>query len=392
MPPSVDDTFPLSMIDETSMFGLAFDDLEPPLPESLSDILSYHFDDSNLFTSNTQEWQLFSPPDTSRIMLDTPMEMAGASLIGPSGGDLSDTIAHVDIDGDHGLVTGRAVVGEQGLTGDSVQQSDNTKRKASMARTEESLKKTRRQQEQRHRCDAEPPFFKSYVKLEEQKCLRLGIDYNQQQYLHTTVVEWISRLDKGREKDALSMISVAIGSSESIANLQHIVREGRGKAGQIKPSETLDPAARVREIQQLSGQIAFIEFLRRCHVWKLYSDLSDVNQSSSYGFDIATPESMSQQITRKAGNPNFIRTAEITKAMMLCGLAPEVARDPRTYDKQYRIYTKLRKLGERLQLLTETFGFGVLGLIPTQDVSDGGDLVVRLSDEMWVPFVCTMTK
>ena len=90
---------------------------------------------------------------------------------------------------------------------------------------------------------------------------------------------------------------------------------------------------------------------------------------------------------RRAGNPKNFRDSEITKAM-LCGLASEIANDSGDYQKQYRFHARLRRLGERLKLLTNLFGFGVLGLIPSQDPFESGDLSVGISDETWVLFVC----
>jgi hypothetical protein len=344
MLPLMHEPHPLSTIVETPISALAFGSPGPPLSPSVEPLYQ-----------STQDLELFV------------LDIAGETSWFPFNSSIG-----AESDGDYDLATGTTWAGEQGHTADVVEQSEGVKRKASMEKNR-SLKRTRAHQESLVRMSC-------YMQMEEEKCARLGISYNQQNYLHTSIVDWISVLDREKERDAVSMISIGIGSSESIAHLQHIVVESRGEGWQTNPSENLAPADRIREIQQLDGQIAYIEILRRCHIWKLYTDLSHDNRSLSCEFDIATPESITLPSMRRAGNPSHFRDSEITKAMFR-GLGPEVSDDNRAYQKQYRYYTRVRRLGERLQLLTKTFGFGVLGLIPSQDASDSGDCIPKISDD-----------
>jgi hypothetical protein len=325
---------------------------------------------------------MYSPmyPDT-----DTPRETTRVASV---------VSYHDDVDFNvEGDTTSMNASGDQGSatanpdhTSDLVQQSNARKRKA--AETDKFSKRTKPRQGQTTRHRSESLQVESYIQMEKEKCERLGIPYNEQNCLSLSMMQWISTLDKVHEQAAVSMISTAIGSPESIALLQHVVVESRAKGRPTNPAERLAITDRVREIQHLSGQIAFIEFLRRCHVWKLYTDISQDIRAPDTGFVVVTSESMTR--TRRAGNPKYSQYAEITKAM-LCGLAPELETDSPEYKRQYQYASKLRTLGQRLELLTNTFGFGVLGLIPFQDHFESVDLSVQISDETYVPFICRGT-
>jgi hypothetical protein len=290
-----------------------------------------------------------------------------------------DDTTSVNASGHQVSATGSAATKDLDHTSDTVQQINTRKRKA-----DDFLKRANYQQRQTTRSRSRSLQVGSYIQIEKEKCERLGVPYNEQNCLSLSMTQWISTLDKVDERAAVSMISTAIGSPESIALLQHIVVESRGKGRQTNPAEKLAITDRVREIEHLSGQIAFIEFLRRCHVWKLYMDIAQDNRTPESGFVIVTSESMTR--TRKAGNPKNSHDAEITKAMF-CGLGHELETDSREYQRKYRYATKLRRLGQRLELLTNTFGFGVLGLIPFQDHFDNVDLSVEINDETYVPFI-----
>jgi hypothetical protein len=220
----------------------------------------------------------------------------------------------------------------------------------------------------------------AYIQSEKDKCARLCIPHSEQNYLPLGVSEWISTLRKEEDRVAASIMSTAIGSAESIALLQHIVGKIRTGDAPTNPGESLELFDRVREIQRLSGQIVFIGFLRRCHVWKLYTDASHDLHSPDHGFVIVTSKSISHSGVRRAGNPRNFLASEITKAM-ISGMAPEVESDSEEYQRLRKYCAKLRQFGQRLEILTETFGFGVLGLISPCDTLGGEDLTVGIGDE-----------
>jgi hypothetical protein len=318
-----------------------------------------------------------SPAMSSPIVLDTFEE----TLRNPSAGSRSDYTSDNPIEN-----ADTTAIRAQEHTAELGQQSNSRKRKP--VTTRRCVKRNNDSQaEHTPRGESELRQVENFIEMEKEKCARLGITYDEHNYLSPTVAEWITALDKEDERAAVSMISTGIGSSESIALLQRIVVKSRTRYQQAKPAEDLALADRVREIQILGSQRAFIQFLRRCHIWKLYSDISREVPAQESGFVVLTPESMSTRKGGRAGNPRNHRDSEITKAM-ICGSASELDHGSGEHRKQYRYYSALRRLGQRLKLLTDTFGFGVLGLIPSQDLLETADPGVRISDETWVLFVC----
>jgi hypothetical protein len=337
--------------------------------------------------------QAFSPAICSRMFLDTPRETTRIPSADFFNGNIdlsfSDDTASFEPSRDQDTATGNAVSPESEQINNPVQQSCAKKRKA--PKIGQSSKRVKRQQGQDSRRESEPFQVESYIQMEKEKCVALGFPYHKQNYLPRSVTEFISGLTKENERVAVSMISTAIGSSESIALLQHIVVSSRVKGPQTKPVENLAITDRLQVIHRLSSQIGEIELLRRCHVWTLYKDISRELFNPEGQFVIVGPKSISSPMRGKSGNPNYIRDSEITKAI-LRALAPGLEKGNRGYKKEYEYSKKLRKLGQRLQLLTQFFGFGVLGLIPSQDFLESVEFDVRIRDETCVPLPCSVTR
>jgi hypothetical protein len=386
--------FHLPVVDETLPFPSLMDiselDIRSPEPLETSSSESWLHVHPNLDSStslartNLQDSPPSSPAIASPIFLDTPRETPRPASTEHSSEDTASNSSINALNTGNSSTTNEVASGGHYQTAEVVQQG-NTTRKRKAPKAGQHSKRNNSQQEQMPRAEIACLQVEKFIEMEKEKCANLGIAYDEYNYLSPAVEEWITSLDKEDERAAVSMISTSIGSAESIALLQHILVKSRAKDGQIKPAEDLALVDRVREIQQLGSQIAFCQFLRRCHIWKLYTDISREVDSRETGFVVLTSESMGNPKAGRQGNPKNSRESKITKAM-ICGLASELDLRSQEYDKQYRYYTELRKLGKRLALLTETFGFGVLGLIPTQDPLETVDLGVRISDETWVLF------
>ena len=87
-----------------------------------------------------------------------------------------------------------------------------------------------------------------------------------------------------------------------------------------------------------------------------------------------------QQRTQK-GNSYSLAQASLIKAMMQ-EILPDLAEEEPEYSKRYRQISNFRKLGGRLELLVERFGYGIIGLLPTADVGTGSG--VGLDDRTYV--------
>jgi hypothetical protein len=391
--PSVEELYTADFMSDLAIDGA--ESQSTPSSESWRNILNYHPDNNaDMDVVSPQDSPSFSPAMSPLVFVDMPRDIHTPTT--PSAEAFNENLeislqndtARVETISAHDLSTVGTGVEVCEPTIDVGQQSTAIKRKAPI--TGLRSKRTKPQPEQVIRFESESVQVRGYIQLEKEKCERLGIPYIDENSFPSGVAKWISTLDKEYERAAVSMISTAIGSSESIALFQHVVVQSRAKDLETKPAENLSLAVRVREIRLLSDRIAVIEFIRRCHVWKLYTDISSQIRSPKSGFVIATPASMNVARTRRPGNPNNVIESEITKAM-LCGVAPDLEIGSPEYKKQYRFFSTLRKLGQRLALLTKTFGFGVLGLIPSQDTFENANLGFKISDETWVPFVHNMT-
>lgn len=335
-----------------------------------------------LASADIQSSQPFSPSPSPPMFVDGPVE--------PLEPIPSAVAAHLDDSttstGD-GSAEGGQAVGDQEQAVETVQRSCARKRKASMA--ERTSKRINRQDEQSPRGEIECAQVKTFIEMEQEKCVQLNIPYDDCNYLSPAVGKWIATLDKEDERAAVSMISTAIGSAESIALLQQILVKSRAMGWQTKPGDDLALVDRVREIRELGGRIASCQFLRRCHIWKLFKDIVHKAASQETGFVVFTSENITTRKRGRAGNPNNFRASEITDAM-ICELSPEVEVNSSEYTKERRYYNRLRILGQRLDLLVETFGFGVLGLLQTRDLLEAVDVGIRINDETCVSIAAWM--
>lgn len=129
--------------------------------------------------------------------------------------------ARVEDNGNYDITIGTTYIGEQDRIASIIEQSEAIKRKVSVTRRQRSFKRTRLQQDSL-------VGVRYYIEIEKEKYIRLGILYSQRNYLHANLVDWISLLDREKERDTVIIISIRIGSLESIAYLQYIIIESRG--------------------------------------------------------------------------------------------------------------------------------------------------------------------
>jgi hypothetical protein len=350
---------------------LAIDTIEHPntsISELWQKYLERPFDNHDpLHVVKPQSFHPFTPAISSLAYLVTSHETTRTTSTESSYDNIDFNLEHgtasIGASGDQdSAIPSMAERDIQHTTG-IVQESNPRKRKAS--NTENSWNRSKFQQHRISRCEGAILQVESYIQMEKEKCERLCIPYNEQNYLPPNMAQWISTLKKENERAAVSIITTTIGSSESIALLQDIVAGAR--AGTQKyPVENLTIANRVRQIQQLGDRIAYIEFLRRCHIWKLYKDISENIRTPKFAFHITTPASVMAPKGRRPGNPKILEETEITEAI-LHGLVSELDSSSKEYRKQFEYCTKLRRIGQRLDLLTDNFGLGVLGLIPFEN-------------------------
>ncbi len=64
---------------------------------------------------------------------------------------------------------------------------------------------------------------------------------------------------------------------------------------------------------------------------------------------------------------------------------PDLKENDADYQRKYRFITTLRVLGQRLNLLVDRFGLGIIGLIPLASGTFDVDTIQSIDDRMYIP-------
>ena len=191
------------------------------------------------------------------------------------------------------------------------------------------------------------------------------------------------RLDN--HANVLRVFSFTIGSCKSLVGLKEVLRAYRDpNIGPLQIARDVSNAKRLETIQNLGGKEAYLNFLKKCHIYRLFTDNIDPLCNSNDNFRVSTAKSVATRARGELGNPRNSAESRITKSMMK-EVYPEVNSKSTDYLKKYREITGLRRSGRRLDLLVSQFGRGILGLLPlAQDDSSPG-LACKITDIMRVP-------
>ena len=184
--------------------------------------------------------------------------------------------------------------------------------------------------------------------------------------------------------NVLRVFSFTIGSCKSLVGLKEVLRAYRDPdIGPLQIAQEVSNAKRLETIQNLGGKEAYLNFLKKCHIYRLFTDNIDPLCNSNDNFRVSTAKSVATRARGELGNPRNSAESRITKSMMK-EVYPEVHSDSTDYPKKYREIKGLRRSGRRLDLLVSQFGRGILGLLPlTQDDSSPG-LACKITDTMQV--------
>lgn len=201
-----------------------------------------------------------------------------------------------------------------------------------------------------------------YLTLEEARCQNFGLSFSQ-----TNIDSAIGKSKLQLSENNLIILKILyfkIGSPESIVvlkdilEMQRIAPSNKGVEEEFK----LSLGNRVRAIERIDSDIAYLGLRKRCHIYQLYLDCSTDSRRTSDSFVVDTTQSISKQKRGQIGNPHNLESARI-----MDNILKEVYHDlkPRSeaYEKKKSFVHDLWKLGERLDLLVRTFGYGILGLL-----------------------------
>ncbi|KAI9780698.1 MAG: hypothetical protein M1816_002776 [Peltula sp. TS41687] len=180
----------------------------------------------------------------------------------------------------------------------------------------------------------------------------------------------------------LKTMFFAIASPESLVQLQDAIHAyWRAAAGNsLKVGARLSNEERIELIEQLGGDLAHIGLIRRCHIYQLFVDNRKVDRTTD-GFVNTTTQNIWTAARREAGNPSHQADAAISTAYIKT-IYPSLQKGDPEYHRKYRSLSKLRRLGQTLDLFVEKFGYGVIGLLPLGTSAVAAGPVLEVSDKL----------
>lgn len=208
--------------------------------------------------------------------------------------------------------------------------------------------------------------LEQHISSERRKYEVLGIECPEEFLNPLTIERRISSLNAGRYESMLITSFCAIGSCESLALLQDILRVHRDAVVckvYATPPE-LSIVKRIEVIEGLSSKVAYYSLLKRCHILKLFMDSCSFSNYTDDGFVVDTQSSVSTRSQRQSGNPRNHAEAAITENMTR-EIYPTLQSKSIEFNEKHRYVSNLRRLGRRLHSLETAFGYGVLGLLPS---------------------------
>ncbi|KAI9669189.1 MAG: hypothetical protein M1817_004731 [Caeruleum heppii] len=173
-----------------------------------------------------------------------------------------------------------------------------------------------------------------------------------------------------------------LGSSESVVLLQEILKSHRQTSHMSSRTRLdLSKLERVDEIARLEGKIMNLGLLKRCHVHRLWLDCGGSQRPANDGFVVETSKALEKKRMLTSGNPFHKADSDLTISMMR-DVYPDSKEGDADYDRKYRLISRLRGLGQRLDCLVARFGFGILGLIPMASKASDLEATLVIDDDM----------
>ncbi|CAG8158292.1 unnamed protein product [Penicillium nalgiovense] len=171
--------------------------------------------------------------------------------------------------------------------------------------------------------------------------------------------------------NGLFTILVQVASASSIVSLQEALRSSRviaEKSQSERYARDLSGSIRLQVIEDLQGTIRHSNILELHHTVCLYRSCGGSVQSPHTDIIVVNRDQLGSQ-PKKKGNPVKNKEAEITDSMM-----ERIFPCPRDLEQnahKRRKVSDLRRLGQRLQLLIDQFGYGIIGLLSHCSSCDG---------------------
>ena len=212
--------------------------------------------------------------------------------------------------------------------------------------------------------ERETARLESYISQYRRKCEKMGL-HCPDDFVHSAETKTrLASLGLESHVNVLRVLSLTVRSCESLVVLKQILRAYRAPSlGSLETTRDVSNAKRLETIRSLSGNAAFFNLLKKCHIHRLFTDNKDPLCDPTDNFITSTAKSVTISPRGETGNPRYSAEAKITKSIMR-EVYPGVHSNSTDYRLKYREVTELRRTGRRLDMLISRFGLGILGLLP----------------------------
>ncbi|TGO63293.1 hypothetical protein BCON_0014g00780 [Botryotinia convoluta] len=239
-------------------------------------------------------------------------------------------------------------------------------------------------------------YLRDYMRLEKERCRNLGSSFTSDDFDMAMNIASPGLKPGDTIFHQLKMLYFVIGSGESLVSLRSLLEIRRRSVAGKSPMETnsLTIVERMKQVEHLNTKIAYNVFERRYHIYHLYTDSRSLHNKTSDGFVNTTSQSMLTNSASRMGNPLNLDESQVTKKMLNL-LHPNLVPGTAEYQKKLRNISKIRKLGERFEILVRKFGYGIIGLLPLpvddltteSAVHTNDSLVSSSNDTLFLSFV-----
>lgn len=164
--------------------------------------------------------------------------------------------------------------------------------------------------------------------------------------------------------ESLAFLVVTIAAPQRIAGLRDVIccaRFEKPLRKYVLRSEII-PIERVKMILELDEKVIGTQLVQWYHIVALFEACGGPETRSMTRFVNNMPTTFQPQKRGCFGNPVNRDDANVAQAMME-GIYPDLQRETKEYQTKMATFKKLRQLGQRLHLLVERFGRGVLCLM-----------------------------
>lgn len=226
-----------------------------------------------------------------------------------------------------------------------------------------SASSTRLRKRSFQKTNSEP--LEEYIVLEKKRCIDTGLIFLETDFNLSTLKAHVSLQKVEPHLSALSILYFGVGSPETLATLQVLLKTRREPSvvQQRREKHVLSPAERAIAIERTDAKLAYCSLRKRCHVYQLYLDCSSESLRTSDTFVTNTVQTMTTRHKPQNGNPLNLEISRVLNRMLILSY-PNLYPDDPNYGQKKNYVNGLRKLGQHLHLLVERFGYGILGLIP----------------------------